>query len=257
MNTVYFRFYAELSDFLPRERRMISFPYSFTGTQSVKHLIEAAGVPHTEVDLVLVDGTSVDFSYVPGDGDRISVYPVFEAFDIATISLVRPQPLRRPRFILDSHLGRLAVYLRMLGFDTLCRNDYCDDELVRISLAERRALLTRDRSLLMRGTVTHGYYVRQKSRREQLIGVIHRFDLTRCVSPLTRCLLCNETLEAVAKQAVADCVPPRSLELSSEFWRCPGCSRVYWNGSHHRRMLQFIDQLIKPDRDSPCLCGGL
>ena len=245
MATVYFRFYAELGDFLPREKRMFSFPYSFTGTQSVKHLIEAAGVPHTEVDLVLVNGASVDFSYVPGDGDRISVYPVFEAFDIAPVSLVRPQPLRQTRFVLDSHLGRLAVYLRMLGFDTLYRNDYCDDELVRVSLAERRALLTRDRSLLMRSAVTHGYFVRQRNWRDQLIDVLRRFDLAGCVSPLTRCLVCNALLESVAKQAVADRVPPRSREHCNEFWQCPGCSRVYWDGSHHRRMLQFIGRVIK------------
>lgn len=245
MATVYFRFYAELNDFLPREMRMTEFPYTFSGKQSVKHLIEAAGVPHTEVDLVLVNGVSVDFSCVPGDQDRISVYPVFEAFNIGAVSLVRPQPLRQTRFILDSHLGKLAAYLRMLGFDTLYRSDYHDDELVRISLAEHRALLTRDRSLLMRSAVTHGYFVRPRNWRDQLIDVLRRFDLTGCVSPLTRCLLCNELLEAVAKQAVADRVPPRSLHHCDEFWQCPGCSRVYWNGSHRRRMLQFIDEVLK------------
>jgi hypothetical protein len=245
MATVYFRFYAELNDFLPREMRMTEFPHTFGGKQSVKHLIEVAGVPHTEVDLVLVNGSSVDFSYVPDDGDRISVYPVFEAFDIAPVSLVRPWPLRQPRFVLDSHLGRLAVYMRMLGFDALYRNDYRDDELVRISLAEHRALLTRDRSLLMRSAVTHGYFVRPRNWRDQLIDVLRRFDLAGSVSPLARCLVCNEPLEAVAKQAVADRVPPRSLEHCDEFWQCPGCSRVYWNGSHRRRMLQFIDEMLK------------
>jgi hypothetical protein len=243
--TIYFRFYAELNDLLPRELRATEFPYSFNGKQSVKHLIEAAGVPHTEVDLVLVNGASVDFSYAPVDGDRISVYPVFEAFDIAPLSRVRAQPLRQTRFVLDSHLGRLAVYLRMLGFDTLYRNDYLDEELVRISLSEHRVLLTRDRSLLMRGAVTHGYFVRQKHWREQLTDVLRRFDLAGCASPLSRCLVCNEPLMSVAKQLVEDRVPPRSRGLCSQFWECPSCRRVYWNGSHHRRMLQFIDMILK------------
>ncbi len=223
---------------------MVEFPYSFRGRQNVKHLIEAVGVPHTEVDLVLVNQVSVDFSYLPTDGDRVSVYPVFEAIDIAPVSHVRPKPLRQTRFVLDSHLGRLAVYLRMLGFDTLYRNDYRDDELVRISLAEGRILLTRDRGLLMRGAVTHGCYVRQKSRRDQLIGVIRRFDLAGCVSPLTRCLVCNERLEATTREAAAGRIPPRSRRACNEFWNCPKCSRLYWNGSHHRRMLQFLDQVI-------------
>jgi uncharacterized protein with PIN domain len=243
MATIYLRFYAELNDFLPKELRARSFPYSFTGTQSVKHLIEAAGVPHTEVDLVLVNGASADFSLIPDDGDRISVYPVFEAFDVASVSRVRPQPLRQVRFVLDSHLGRLAQYLRMLGFDTLYRNDYGDDELVRISLGEHRVLLTRDRDLLMRAAVTHGYYVRQTDRRAQLIGVLQRFDLAHCINPLTRCLVCNGLLRAVAREEVADQVPQRSRENCDRFWKCPGCGRVYWNGSHHGHMMKMVSSL--------------
>jgi uncharacterized protein with PIN domain len=244
MTTVYLRFYAELNDFLPRERRTVEFSHSFGQQQSVKHLIEAVGVPHTEVDLILVNGTSVDFSYAPADGDHISIYPVFEAIDISPLSRVRAQPLRRTRFVLDSHLGRLAVYLRMLGFDSLYRSDFQDDELARISLEEHRILLTRDRSLLMRGAVTHGHFVRATNAREQLVDIVRRFDLTGGLAPLTRCLLCNEFLEPVTRESVADRVPPRSREECDRFWRCTGCGHVYWNGSHHRRMMQFIEQLV-------------
>ncbi|HYK90187.1 MAG TPA: Mut7-C RNAse domain-containing protein [Acidobacteriota bacterium] len=251
MTTVHFRFYAELNDFLPKNQRLIEFPYEFAGRQSVKHLIEAAGVPHTEVDLVLVNGASVDFSYFPEDGDRISVYPVFEAFNITRVSRVRPQPLRQTRFVLDSHLGRLAVYLRMLGFDTLYRSDYGDGELARICVEERRVLLTRDRGLLMRAAVTRGYFVRQRSWRQQLIDVIRRFDLAACTAPLTRCLRCNEPLEAVTREAVADRVPPRSREHCDRYWQCRGCSRLYWNGSHYRRMLQFAEQVLRSASGEP------
>jgi hypothetical protein len=245
MATIHLRFYAELNDFLPKQMRMAEFPYSLGTHQSVKHLIEAVGVPHTEVDLILVNGKSVDFSYAPSDGDRISVYPVFEAFDISPVSRVRSRPLRLTRFVLDSHLGRLAVYLRMLGFDTLYRSDYPDDELARISLEDHRILLTRDRSLLMRGAVTHGHFVRPTGAREQLIDTIRRFDLAGRLSPLTRCLVCNEILDQVTRESVAHRVPPRSREECDRFWRCSGCGHVYWNGSHHRRMMQFIEQVVR------------
>jgi uncharacterized protein with PIN domain/sulfur carrier protein ThiS len=239
-----FRFYAELNDFLPPEKRMVSFTCPFNGKQTVKHLIEALGVPHTEVDLVLVNGQSVDFSHVVEDKDSVSVYPVFEGFDIAPLSRVRPRPLRQTRFVLDAHLGRLAAYLRMLGFDTLYRNNYRDEELSQIASTERRILLTKDRGLLKRSQVTHGYYVRQTNVRRQLEEVLRRFDLAGAVSPFERCLRCNERLESVPKEAVLDRIPPRSREHYEEFHECRGCGRIYWSGSHYRRMQRLIDQVL-------------
>ena len=128
-----FRFYAELNDFLAPERRFTEFAYGFLDVATVKDRIESFGVPHTEVDLILVNGQSVDFAYRVQDGDRISVYPVFEAFDIAGLARLRPEPLRDPRFVLDVHLGRLAAYLRMLGFDTLYQNRCADECLAEVS----------------------------------------------------------------------------------------------------------------------------
>jgi uncharacterized protein len=236
----YFRLYAELNDFLPVERRGTSFSYSFTGRASVKDLIEGLGVPHTEVDLIVVNGESVGFAYQVEDGDRISVYPMFEALDIAGLERLRPEPLREPRFVLDTHLGRLATYLRMAGFDTLYRNDYEDRELARISRQERRILLTRDTGLLKRGEVTHGCFVRETAVRRQFGEVIRRFDLSRAARPFTRCLRCNGVLEAVEKAAVLESLPPRAAELYEEFRRCPACGRVYWTGEHYRRMREFL-----------------
>src|SRR3989338_9144205 len=116
MSRAHFRFYEELNDFLPPERRKTTFTREFRNRASVKDMIEALGVPHTEVDLILVNGASVDFSYLVQDGDRISVYPMFESFDIRPLVHLRPRPLREPKFVLDTHLGKLAVYLRLLGF---------------------------------------------------------------------------------------------------------------------------------------------
>jgi len=241
-----FRFYAELNDFLPPERRMVAFDYPFQGRQTVKHLIESLGVPHTEVDLVLIDGRSVEFAELVQDGDAVSVYPVFEAFDIAPVSRVRPYPLRQVRFVLDAHLGRLAAYLRMIGFDTLYRNDYGDEDLARISGEEHRILLTRDRGLLKRSAVTQGYCIREAHARRQLAEVVRRFDLAGSMAPFTRCLMCNEPLRDRAKQEVAERMPPVSRAHYDEVRECPRCGRLFWNGSHYRRMRGMIQELSLP-----------
>jgi uncharacterized protein with PIN domain len=245
MNQAKFRFYAELNDFLPPEKRQQAFSHTFELNPSVKDMIEALGVPHTEVDLILVNDHSVDFSYLLQNGDRISVYPVFESLDISPLVRVRPQPLRETRFVLDVHLGRLATYLRMLGFDTLYRNDYEDDELAHISSAEGRILLTRDRGLLKRSIVTHGYCLRATNPQQQLIEVLRRFDLFESVKPFQRCLHCNGLLQPVDKADISDRLPPKTRQYYDEFKHCRACDRIYWKGSHYQRMQQFIDRVLQ------------
>jgi hypothetical protein len=239
----YFRFYAELNDFLAPERRMSAFAYPFHVSSSVRDMIESLGVPHTEVDLVLVNGESVGFDYLVRDGDQVSVYPVFESLDITPLLRVRASPLRQPRFVLDVHLGRLAAYLRMLGFDSLYRNDYADAELARISSEEERILLTRDRGLLKRAVITRGHYVRATNPREQLAEVVRWFDLACALAPFTRCLACNGLLAAVAKEAVLERLPARVRQRHDEFLECPSCRRVYWKGTHYDRMANLIRQV--------------
>ncbi len=240
MNRVLFRFYAELNDFLEDGRRYRSFVREFLTPVPVKDAIEGLGVPHTEVDLVLVNGESVDFSHPVADGDRVSVYPMFESIDITPVLRVRPEPLREPRFVLDIHLGRLAAYLRMAGFDSLYRNDWQDAELAAVSSGERRILLTMDRGLLKRSEITHGYLVRETDPHRQLEEVFRRFDLARAIKPFTRCLRCNTELQPVSKESVADRLPPR-LE-AAQLHHCPGCRRVYWPGSHYRRMERILER---------------
>ncbi len=244
MPVAHFRFYAELNDFLPPERRFTEFAYGFLDVATVKDRIESFGVPHTEVDLILVNGKSVDFTYRVQDGDRISVYPVFEAFDIAGLTRLRPEPLRDARFVLDVHLGRLAAYLRMLGFDTLYRNHSADEPLAEISRHERRILLTRDVGLLKRGSVTHGYCLRSTQPRQQLAEVAGRFDLGRLAKPFSRCLRCNTLLVQAAKDQVRHRLPAQVAVLHDDFLLCPDCGRAYWKGGHYRRMRQWIDAII-------------
>ncbi|MGA2482919.1 MAG: Mut7-C RNAse domain-containing protein [Candidatus Acidiferrales bacterium] len=238
------RFYAELNDFLPPGRRRRTTWYAFEVSGSVKDMIEALGVPHTEVDLVVANGNSVDFSYRVQHGDRISVYPVFEAIDISPLIRLRPQPLRDLRFVADTHLGRLTAYLRMVGFDAVYRRDYQDEELAAISSNEKRILLTKDRGLLKRNTVTRGCYVRATNPREQLAEVLQRFDLLGSISPFQRCVHCNALLQPTRKESVSDRLQPETKQYYDEFCICPACDRIYWKGSHYRRMQRFIESLI-------------
>ncbi len=244
MKQAFFRFYAELNDFLPPERRAAAFPCSFLVSAPVRDLIESLGAPHTEVDLILANGRPVDFSYVVEEGDRISVFPVFESLDITAVTRVRPRPLREPRFVLDVHLGRLAAYLRMLGFDTLYRNDYADEELALVSSGQERILLSRDRGLLKRGIVTRGYCVRETRPARQLEEVVARFDLLGAAAPFVRCLACNGLLEPASKESVGESVPAGVRERQREFQRCARCGRVFWRGTHWETMKKLAADVL-------------
>ena len=239
MSAAWFRFYAELNDFLPDEKRGKELTRHFSVSGSLKNFIESFGVPHTEVDLVLANGKPVDFSYQVTDGDRISVYPVFESLDISSVSCIRPAPPQTNRFVLDVHLGRLAAYLRMAGFDALYSPQASDAELAEIVARERRVLLTRDRYLLMRSAVERGYWIRSTVPKQQLLEVVKRFDLVGSMRPFTRCLACNTVLEEASRESVLERLPPK-IKDKDIFHVCPGCQRVYWEGSHHERMSTLL-----------------
>ena len=239
----FLRFYAELNDHLPPAQRYRTIEREFFVPSSVKDLLESCGVPHTEVELVTLNGESVDFARPVHDGDRVAVYPVFEALDVATELRVREQPLRETRFVLDVHLGRLARGLRMLGFDSAYGNRAGDAELARRAAGEKRILLTRDRGLLKRSAVERGYWLRETESRRQLAEVVRRFDLARSIRPFTRCMACNEPLRPASAEAARGRVPPPVAAARHEFRECPRCGRVYWAGSHYRRMQDWIAEL--------------
>lgn len=236
-----FRFYEELNDFLPPERKKNSFEYCFEGTPAVKHLIESLGVPHTEVDLILVNGETVDFSHKIHQGDRVSVYPLFESLDISGVSRLRSGALRAPAFILDVHLGKLAKYLRLLGFDSLYKNTYTDEDIAGVIREDpRRIVLTRDRGLLKRKIITHGYWVRETDSRKQLDEILTRFDLFSLMRPFTLCIRCNEKVVEVEKDSIYERLPGEVRKLHDDFTLCPRCKRIYWPGSHYDRMSDLI-----------------
>ncbi len=237
-----FRFYEELNDFLPASRRKRSFSHRFRGTPSVKDTIEAIGVPHTEVDLILVDGRSVGFEHLLTGGERVAVYPVFERLDFSPVIRLRPEPLRVTRFVVDVHLGTLARYLRLLGFDTVWRNDLQDPEIIRYSVQERRIILTRDLGILKDGRVTHGYWLRSVDPLEQVEEVVGALDLGSQLAPYSRCMECNATVSPITRREAARHVPLQVFLVYKDFKRCHSCRRVYWAGSHQRRLRAVIER---------------
>jgi uncharacterized protein with PIN domain len=244
MATATFRFYEELNDFLAPDRRQREFTVACAQAATTKHMIEALGVPHTEVELILVNGEPANFSRQLEDGDRVAVYPRFEAMSITPLLRVRDMPLRATRFVADAHLGGLAHMLRMLGFDTLYDNQFEDDAIVALAEQEGRIVLTRDRELLKRRAVTHGCYVHALKSETQLREIVERLDLARRARPFTRCLHCNAPLRPVDKASVLDRLPPKVRMHYDRFSTCDACGRVYWEGSHWRNMRRLLDGLL-------------
>ena len=247
MSHVELRFYAELNDFLRDAWKKKSFRLELNRRTSVKDLIESLGVPHTEVEVILANGVSVDFSYIVKDSDDLSIYPMFESVDVSPILQLRDEPLRETRFVLDCHLGRLARYLRQFGFDTLYRNDYNDDDLAEISSTQHRILLTRDRNLLKRSIITHAYFIRDHDPRKQLDEVIRRFDLKNRIIPFGRCTRCNGIVEEVDKTAIEDRLEPKTRKYFDTFWQCSSCGQIYWEGSHVKHMLELTDEVLNSE----------
>ena len=216
------RFYEELNDLLPVSRRKTSFPCPFEAGSSVADLLDRMGVPPAQVDLVLVDGRSVDLSYEVQDQDRISVYPVFEAFDITPLSRIRSRPLRNPRFAAEGVLRPLAQCLRLLGFDVLHEADYDAVACARLAAEDRgRIVLARRAPASAWDSVTHSLRVGESHPLRQTNEVLARLDLFRAVRPFTRCIRCNGLLRVGTVPRVCDQLGPH---MGSHAVFCRVCS---------------------------------
>jgi len=237
------RFYAELNELLPSKWRNSAFNYEIKKPRSVKDLIEAIGVPHTEFDLIFIDDRSVDINYLVEGGERIRIYPPTNGLDKPSLIHNQPVALVNPQFLLDVHLGRLATYLRMLGFDTLYRNDYDDPDLADISATQNRILLTCDRKLLMRKQISYGYLVRSRKPGEQIVEVLKRFELFHYQSTVARCMQCNGIIHDVAKQQIESQLLPLTRQHYEKFYQCDTCHKIYWEGSHFEKMQVLIKKM--------------
>lgn len=242
-----FRFYEELNDFLPISQRKQTLPYRFNGAPAIKDPIEALGVPHTEVELIIVNGESAGFDYKLQNKDRVAVYPVFEGLDISPLIKLRDKPLRKTAFVADANLGKLARLLRLFGCDTLFANNLADKAIVEIAESEKRIILTRDRRLLYAKNITHGYWVRSVVPMEQLAEVIRRFDLANVLKPFYRCTRCNGLIESVEKEGVLTKLQPKTRLYYDTFYRCRDCGQIYWQGSHIDKIKTRFNDYFQPE----------
>ncbi|MFN2203626.1 MAG: Mut7-C RNAse domain-containing protein [Caldilineaceae bacterium] len=249
-NCCRFRFYGNLNDFLPVEQRGQWIDYELDGTVAVKHPIESLGVPHPEVESIIVNGVFVGFGHHLARGEQIRVLPLSAAPQLPERLRLRPPLNRPPHFVVDTHLGRLAAYLRMLGFDTIYRNDFDDADLARIAHDQERVLLTRDRGLLKRKKVIYGFCVRHTDPRAQLVEVLRRYELESDAQPWRRCTHCNGLLVPVRKDDILDELEPKTKLYYREFERCDSCGQIYWKGSHHERMRAFLEEVFSEARVS-------
>jgi uncharacterized protein with PIN domain len=199
--------------------------------------------------MIIVNSQAVDFFYRVRNGDRVSVYPVFESLDITGVTHLREKPLRKTRFILDVHLGKLARYLRLCGFDTTFSCTFSDTELIDLSVSDKRIIITRDRQLLKNKKVSHGYWIRSDNPQEQLRELFKRFDLYGSVLPFTRCMECNSLLEDVSKESIIDRLEARTSQFYNDYKICPSCNHIFWEGSHFLKMKEFIEKLIQSNTE--------
>ncbi len=241
--TVSIQFYAELNDFILREKRDAAFEVYLNGPTSVKDLIESQGVPHTEVGSITCNHQAVDFCCLLNDGDQVSVYPVTAKVDPTRPGLLRSKPLPDIKFVLDTHLGKLAKYLRMLGFDTLYKNDYEDQQLAEIASQQQRIVLSRDRGLLKRKIIEYGHYVRHTQSLEQLAEIMQWLDIQKYMNPFSRCTTCNGLLNSVSKKDIASQLEPKTRQFYNEFKQCAECKQIYWKGTHYQRLEQIVQSI--------------
>jgi hypothetical protein len=240
----YLRFYEELNNFLPADKRKKTIEHFFYTSCSVKDAIESYGIPHTEVDLIIKNGEPIEFSTILKDQDRIAIYPKFESFDISSLNKLRPDPLRLIKFILDVHLGKLTRYLRLCGFDSVYENNFEDSTIIYVAQKEKRIILTRDKGILKNSRVTHGYWLRSDNPEEQMKEVIQRFDLKKEIKLFSRCTVCNGKLEKVNKNSIIEKLLPDTKSYYNEFYQCNQCGKIYWKGSHYYNMLKRIQEIL-------------
>ena len=216
---------------------------------AVKDMIEACGVPHTEVGAIVADGVPIGFSHIPAPEARVSVAAPSPPVDVTRPTLLRPHAFDSVRFVVDVNVGKLASLLRMLGMDTCYRNGIDDAEIAEVAERQSRIVLTKDKALLKRRCIVFGRLVRERLPDRQLVEVVRFFGLAGPFIPFSRCLLCNAPLEAVAKAEIIHRLEPKTKKYYHRFTRCPDCDRIFWHGSHHDEMAARLRALEIPLAD--------
>ena len=236
-------FWGNLKELLrPQFRGLNSIVYELTRQASVKDIVEALGVPHTEVGRLTVAGREISFSSPGANNDTLDVYPLRPPVDVSTPTLLRPEPLDGITFAVDMNVGKLATLLRMAGFDTFYSNDISDPDLIEVAVREKRILLSKDTDLLKRKEIVFGYLVREIHPEKQLAEIVHLFGIKEQIKPLRRCLRCNGLLQPVDKQQIIGQLEPLTKKYYDSFRQCQGCRKIYWPGSHRDKMLKVLER---------------
>ena len=242
--SAFIKFHGYLNDFLRSVKRNKFCHIMVSGHQTIKDIIESMGIPHVEVDVILVNKSSVNFKYRIRERDRAEVYGSGNKVRRKNLYHLQVVPLKYPRFILDEHLGKLASKLRMIGIDSCLFNGKTDKDLVEQALRKRRIILTRDVELLKRSIIKRGYWVRNDDPAKQVTEIYNRFHLEKVLKPFHRCLVCNGLIIKVNKEEVAAQIPPGSRSRFDEYFRCSSCGKIYWKGSHYEKMKFEIENII-------------
>jgi uncharacterized protein with PIN domain len=240
MSDIHIRFYGPLKDFLPLERKGRRFTCSVKGEPSIKDTIEALGVPHTAVEAIRVNRQNQDFYYQIKDNDHIDVYPHGTKHHSLKRLLPPPKVLH---FVVDSHLGKLARSLRLLGFDTVYKNVFPDKQIASLAVRQKRILLTRDLGLLKYKKLVWGYWVRSTNAQKQIKEVMGQYQLDQHLKPFTRCLECNGFIQPVLKTEIKELLPPKVRKYYTRFYRCKHCQHIYWRGSHYKKLKSFVRKI--------------
>ena len=235
------RFHSDLYVFLGSRAGDAVIERLLAEKTSIKDVIESCGVPHPEVDLILVDEQTVGFDHTLTNEAKVEVFPIEHRGTIRTEK--RLQTIGMSKFVADGHLGGLVRNLRLLGFDVAYPKNADDRQLLEVMVRENRALLTRDRRLLMHAIVQHGYCPRSQNADEQTIEVVRRFNILESIAPFTRCLRCNAPLEEAAKAEIIDKLEALTKIYYDQFRRCPGCKQIYWSGSHFPKLQKRIEEI--------------
>jgi len=244
MTIAHIQFHEPLQELLRTRNRTQLQRIEFKGSQTIKHLVESLGIPHTEVGLLQVKDNTIGFGYLVKSGDIVRAYPASASLDNLSGMFNDGRMTIPAKFILDNHLGKLAADMRMLGIDTDYRNEYQDQELAETAIDQGRILLTRDRQLLMRKTIRYGYLLRSLQPDEQLLEILQRFNLFSGINLFQRCMLCNHLLEPVEKKEIEHRLEPLTKIYFHDFHICAGCQQIYWPGSHLERIEKRLEKIL-------------
>lgn len=229
--------------FLKNDPSLLSSTYELTRRASVKDIIEAHGVPHTEVGRIRYDSESVDFGFIPEREGTLQIDGIRTPFRVNRESILRPYPLNRICFVADVNVIRLGKLMILLGFDVCYDRTLTDDQIAQIAADQGRIVLSRDTLLLKRKNIIYAKRIRENDPYSQLVEVVSFFGLEDRICFFSRCMLCNTQLEKVQKRDIINRLEPKTRKYFNTFLQCPGCGKIYWKGSHFDHIRERLNHM--------------